>query len=389
MDNENMKSPCGTQIPGRCHEVISQKEKNSHPPSCGTGSTMIVNLDSDDDNMEITTPLSMMVASGIGTSTPTEPADDTGRASQPLKTPTITRNLFHMSTSVGGRAKRPRTAMVAKSGPVLSAQKRKFRVTLAMDFSMEDRKIFEYIFDESLLGWQEIVRVAQTCATQDEMQVFRPGRAIPDKMVELVTLTCMGAEKLNDPAFTWWLPPSFVVSPQNEPFIIGSCFTIKKGTLARTADPVDLMGAKPIDVVAREYGKMWLSSSFLVRDVRTSLNLTLIGDKNERTGYPFQIFVPVKYGLGYWFLVIVSQLRRKVFIADPSPEGISFSQRLEMASIIQWKIADVVEKLTDYPFAYQEMNNMRDFGLRRPVGLRAGTCSPESSGECVMDGNLY
>ncbi|MED6127190.1 hypothetical protein PIB30_085771 [Stylosanthes scabra] len=265
MDNKNMKSLCGTQMPERCHEVISQKEKNSHPPSCSTGSTMIVNLDSDDDNMEITTPMSMMVASGIGTTTPTEPADDTGRASQPLETPTITRNLFHTPTSVGGRAKRPRTAMVARSGPVLSTQKRKFRVTPAMDFSREDQKIFEYIFDESLLGWQEIVKVAQTCATRDEMQVFRPGHAIPDKMVELVALTCMGAEKLNDPASTWWLPPSFAVIPQNKPFIIGFCFTIKKAPLPglpiwfASTLTVDLMRAKPIDVVAREYGKMWLN----------------------------------------------------------------------------------------------------------------------------------
>ncbi|MED6112797.1 hypothetical protein PIB30_064986 [Stylosanthes scabra] len=260
MDNENMKSTCGTQIPGRCHEVISQKEKNSHPPSCGTGNTMI-NLDSDNDNREITTPLSMMVASGIGPTTPMEPADDTGRASQPLETPTITRNLFHTLTSIGGRAKRPRTATVARSRPVLSAQNRKFRVTLAMDFSREDRKIFEYIFDESLAGWQELVKVAQTCATRDEMQDLRPGRIIPYKMVELVALTCMGAEKLNDPAATWWLPPSFA----------------------------------------------------------------------------------------------------------------------------QRKLADVVEKLADYPFVYQEMNNMRDFMLSRPVGLRAGTCSAESSDVWVMD----
>ncbi|MED6166103.1 hypothetical protein PIB30_105770, partial [Stylosanthes scabra] len=120
MDNENISSPCGTQKPGRGDEVLSQKEKNSHPPSCDTGSTMI-NLDSDDDNNEIATPQSMMVASGIGTTTPLEPAEATRRASWPLETQTITRNLFHTPPSVGGRAKRPRPAMVARLGPVRSA----------------------------------------------------------------------------------------------------------------------------------------------------------------------------------------------------------------------------------------------------------------------------
>ncbi|MED6127189.1 hypothetical protein PIB30_085770 [Stylosanthes scabra] len=65
-----------------------------------------------------------------------------------------------------------------------------------------------------------------------------------------------------------------------------------------------------------------------------------------------------------------------------SPEWAGMILRLLLQ---QRKIADVIEKLADYPFAYQEMNNMCNFGLRRPVGLRAGTCSPKSSGAWVMD----
>ncbi|MED6210680.1 hypothetical protein PIB30_066441 [Stylosanthes scabra] len=243
MDNENIKSACGTQIPGRCDEVISQKEKNSHPPSCGTRSTMI-NLDSDDDNREITTPLSMMVASGIGTITPTEPADDMGRASQPLETQTITRNLLHTPTAVGGRAKRPRLAMVARSGLIRSAQNRKFKVTLAMDFSREDRKIFEYIFDESFIAHTRYIH-----------------------------------------------------------HVYGG------------AGCVDLHGN----------GEIKRAGHYMVATT------------------------------------LFHEIRRKVFVADPSPEGIGFSQRHEMASIIQGKLADVVEKLADYPFI------------------------PESSGAWVMD----